>query len=393
VRADLFQKSVRRSADLLAGRPKVAILTNILAPYRIPIFQRLADNFEITVLLSGKEDNRSHWQPPEPQKHAFRVKRAGGFTLTWTKRDGKTALDTRYLHVNPGLVSGLLRESPDAIVTDEMGFRSLVALAYGRVFDRPVWIWWGGTPHTERNVGVLRRFLRRRLASGVNRWFSYGVTSTEYLLSLGVPRDRVIELQNCVPEHHYHTPVPPAFVLEPRPVVLCVGRLVPGKGVDLLLRAAARLQGEGLTFSILLVGDGSERQSLAQTAAELGLRNVHFRATHETGRMPAVYRSGDVLVFPTLDDVWGLVVNEAMWSGLPALVSIYAGCARELVPAASTFDPLDPTDFTRKLRMAVSGQLPAPDLSRLRRIDEVSGSIIGELDATLKAVREDTTGP
>jgi glycosyltransferase involved in cell wall biosynthesis len=87
-----------------------------------------------------------------------------------------------------------------------------------------------------------------------------------------------------------------------------------------------------------------------------------------------------VLVFPTLDDVWGLVVNEALWSGLPALVSIYAGCARELVPVGSTFDPLDPADFTDKLRLAVKGELPSPDLTRMKRIDEVSGLIIRELD-------------
>jgi glycosyltransferase involved in cell wall biosynthesis len=99
--------------------------------------------------------------------------------------------------------------------------------------------------------------------------------------------------------------------------------------------------------------------------------------------MAAVYRSADVLVFPTLDDVWGLVVNEALWSGIPALVSVYAGCARELVPPESTFDPLDPVDFAAKLRSAVDGELPAPELIRLRRVAEVSDVIAQELHTTL----------
>ena len=106
--------------------------------------------------------------------------------------------------------------------------------------------------------------------------------------------------------------------------------------------------------------------------------------------MPAVYRSGDALVFATLDDVWGLVVNEALWSGLPALVSVYAGCARELVPATSTFDPLDPADFTAKLRVAVLGELPPPDVTRLRRVDEVAARIVRELQASLQGP---STGP
>jgi glycosyltransferase involved in cell wall biosynthesis len=92
-----------------------------------------------------------------------------------------------------------------------------------------------------------------------------------------------------------------------------------------------------------------------------------------------------VLVFPTREDVWGLVANEALWSGLPALVSIYAGCAKELVPSDSTFDPLNPADFAAKLRRAVAGELPSPDLSRLKGISEVSDLIAQDLHVALGA--------
>jgi glycosyltransferase involved in cell wall biosynthesis len=373
--------------------PKLAILTNLLAPYRVPIFQSLTDHFEVTVLYSGEEGNRGQWRGLENQVYDFNVERVKGLTYVWTKRSAGTALDTRYLHVNPALVSALLRLQPDAIITDEMGFRSLVALAYGRLFRRPVWVWWGGTPHTERGIGPAKRLFRQRFAPRVRRWFSYGMTSTEYLVSLGVDSRRVVELQNCVQESRFLDRVAPAYALDPRPVLLCVGRLVPGKGVDLFLRAAAAAQAEGQIFSILVVGDGPARQFLGRTVTELGLSNVHFRDAHTPDGMAAVYRSGDVLVFPTLDDVWGLVVNEALWSGLPALVSVYAGCARELVPPESTFDPLDPADFSAKLSRAVAGQLPPPDRTRLRRVGEVSRTILRELNTALRAAHEDPARP
>lgn len=369
--------------DSAPSRPRLAILTNVLAPYRVPVFLRLSERFEVTVLYSGEESNRDEWSRVAQQKYDFRLKRAAGFTFVWTKRDQGAALETRHLHLNPGFVTELLRLRPEAIITNEMGFRSLVALVYGRIFRRPVWVWWGGTRHTERGIGMIKRIFRRLFVPRVRRWLSYGVTSTEYLVSLGVNPRCVVELQNCIPENHYLGPVTPVLEVEPRPVVLCAGRLVPGKGVDLLLRAAARLQAEGRTFSILVVGDGPERQSLAQTVAELALANVHFHAARAPEDMPGVYRSADVLVFPTLDDVWGLVVNEALWSGLPALVSIYAGCAREVVPPESTFDPLDQADFTAKLRGAVGGELPAPDLKRLRRSVDVSDQIAREVHKTL----------
>jgi glycosyltransferase involved in cell wall biosynthesis len=196
-----------------------------------------------------------------------------------------------------------------------------------------------------------------------------------------VKPERITELQNCVPETAYLTPVPRAVNLVPKPVLLYVGQFIPRKGVHFLIEAAARLQAQGLEFSLLLVGDGPERQALQAKTQALQLRNVHFQVSQPPDRMPGIYRSGDVLVFPTLLDNWGLVVNEALWSGLPALVSRYAGCARELVPLNSTFDPLDADDFTCKLRQAVEGQLPRPDLTRLKRMSEVSELICQEVVA------------
>jgi glycosyltransferase involved in cell wall biosynthesis len=362
---------------------KLAILTNVLAPYRMPIFQRLADRFDVTVLYSGEESNREQWRGLLHQVHGFRVKRAGGFTVAWRNRDRGVMLDTRYLHINPGLIIDLIGLRPDAIITNEMGFRTLVALAYGRLCRRPVWVWWGGTRHTERRITRGKRLFRRWLVARVDRWFSYGATSTEYLVSCGVPPSIVVELQNCIPEGPYVGGECPMMQLETRPVLLCVGQLIPRKGVDLLLDATARLQAEGLTFSLLLVGSGPEKPLLEQRAKELGLRHVYFHAPQPPELMPAVYCSADVLIFPTREDVWGLVVNEALWSGVPALVSVYAGCASELVPSDSTFDPLDPTDFTAKLRDAVTGKLPPPDVTRLRRMEEVAERIIRDLEAAL----------
>lgn len=364
---------------------RLAVLTNMLAPYRLPIYLRLAEHFDLTVLYSGHEPNRTQWKGLADRLQRIRVKHSRGITIPWLKRDQGTVLDSRYLHVNPGFFTDLLQLRPDAVISDEMGFRTFMALLYAKLFAKPLWIWWGGTLHTERGINLGRRLVRRRLAGTVHGWFSYGATSTEYLESLGVPRASIVELQNCVSEGPYVESTSPAVQLEPKPVVLCVGRLVPGKGVDLLLEAAARVQAQGLRFSLLVVGDGPAKPQLERQVDELGLRDVFFHPPQTPDRVPALYRSGDVLVFPTLDDVWGLVVNEALWSGLPALVSIYAGCARELVPPSSTFDPLDSTDFTAKLRLAVSGQLPPPDLTRLRRIDEVSGLIIRELDASSSA--------
>ncbi len=367
------------------GAPTVAVLTNIVAPYRVPIYQRMAARFAVEVLLSGSETNRAHWDQTGAATAGIRFKSSWGFTLSMARRQDGAVHGTRYVHLNPGLFFDLIRLNPDAVISDEMGFRSLAAWAYARLRGIPLWVWWGGTLHTERHIGRARQVIRRFLVERIDRWLSYGSTSTEYLVSLGVPASRITELQNCVPEQAYLADAGTAARHEPRPVVLCVGQLIRRKGIELLLRSAARVQGGGAEFTLLLVGDGPERAAIEQMVQELGLRHVRFAGSQTPDRMPAIYRSADVLVFPTLEDVWGLVVNEALWSGLPALVSVYAGCAADLVPPESTFDPLDPRDFDQKLRTAIAGALPAPDRERLMTVAEVSDLIVADVERTLGA--------
>lgn len=369
---------MRNSTSRPKVAPKVAVLVNILAPYRLPIYRRLGEIFDTTIYLSNEENNRDTWKNMESflVSEGIRVKRSWGVTLSGQKGKG---YDFWFLHFNPGYLIDLCRDRPDAVITIEMGFRTLMALLYGSLFRKPVWVWWGGTLLTERSRGKIRRVLRWLIARWAKRWISYGYTSTEYLVSLGIPRERILQIQNCVDESLYTRPTQPAFNLNPKPVLLYVGQMIGRKGVRLLLEAAARLQKEGWSFTLLLVGSGPEKESLEAYARELGLDNVYFQPAQPPEKMPAIYRSADCLVFPTLEDVWGLVVNEAMWSGIPVLVSIYAGCAPEIVPPEQCFDPLNPIDFDRALRLALTGKLSPPDTSRLKTCRQVADMIIDDI--------------
>lgn len=359
-------------------RPRLAVLQNILAPYRVPILQGLHERFDTTLFLSGVEDDRAMWAGIESTLGAIPVRRTRGFTIrTWR---GKPGYDQRYLHLPIGQFLDLVSLRPDAIVTIEMGLRTLLALAYGSITRTPVWVWWGGTLHTERQIGRMRRIVRSIVARWARHWISYGLTSTEYLLRLGVPRERILQIQNCVDERRYLERVDPADRIEPRPVFLHVGRMIGLKGIDRLLEAAATLRAEGRTFSLMLVGDGPEREKLRQRAGELGLPNVHFIPAQSPEKMPAVYRSADFLVFPTRGDVWGLVVNEALWSGVPVLSSIHAGCAAELVPEPQRFDPEDPDELASRMRDAVEGRIPPPDPSVMKTCGEVVEMIAADIE-------------
>jgi glycosyltransferase involved in cell wall biosynthesis len=282
-----------------------------------------------------------------------------------------------------------LRFQPDAVISNEMGFRTIMALAYGTLFRKPVWVWWGGTLHTERSVGGLRAVIRRVISSWARHWISYGRTSTEYLLHLGVKRERILESQNAIDEERFQADAKPLWEIKPEPVVLHVGQFIERKGLGALLDAAALLQKDGCAFSLLLVGSGRDKHALEQRAKDLGLKNVYFRPSQNPDRMPSVYQSANVLVFPTREDVWGLVANEAILSGLPVLCSKYAGCAEELFAPENVFSPDDPKEFVEKLRDAVTGRLPKTDPARLKTTPQLGSAIVNEVNRFLP----DVVGP
>jgi len=365
-----------------ASKTKVALLVNIIAPSRLRLYSLFAEQFDLLILHGGTEGNRDFWEGLEKQLPNAKVLRAWGWQLHYTKKVHGEAFDEKFVHVTPGFAWGLLRFRPAAVITNEMGFRTLLALTYGMLFGKPVWVWWGGTLHTERGAGRLRKAVRRIIALWARHWISYGQSSTEYLLRLGVRRERILESQNGVDEEEFEADVEPAWSIQPRPVVLYTGQFIERKGVVALLNAAAAAQRVS-EFSLLLVGNGPDRKALEQRAKTLGLKNVHFRPAQVPSHMPAVYRSGDVLVFPTREDVWGLVANEAILSGTQVLCSKYAGCAQELFSGESIFDPENHAEFAYKLGEVVAGRIPRPDRAGVKSISEIANGIIRAIESAV----------
>lgn len=113
---------------------------------------------------------------------------------------------------------------------------------------------------------------------------------------------------------------------------LYVGRLWMGKGLDHLFKgfgAAQRAVRDDV--SLLIVGDGVDETRLRELRANEDLRNVVFVGFKDKAALPRYYGASDVLVFPTLGDPYGLVVDEAMASQLPVISTTAAGEIRERV--------------------------------------------------------------
>lgn len=125
--------------------------------------------------------------------------------------------------------------------------------------------------------------------------------------------------------------VPPADMTSD---LIFTGRLLPHKGVDLMLRALAILKKSGTTATAVIIGDGPERHNLEKLAKHLGIshqiRFVGFIADHVD--VYALMKSSRVFVLPSQREGFGLVAIEAMAAGLPVVTLAHTdNAAKELV--------------------------------------------------------------
>lgn len=116
---------------------------------------------------------------------------------------------------------------------------------------------------------------------------------------------------------------------------LFAGKLVANKRATDFVQALAGLRASGRIVHGVIVGSGPEETALRHQVDMLGAP-IHFAGFKNQSEMPAAYASADCLVLPSASETWGLVVNEAMACGLPAIVSDAAGCAQDLVVAGRT---------------------------------------------------------
>jgi glycosyltransferase involved in cell wall biosynthesis len=361
---------------------KIAVLTNLIAPYRIPMYVGLGLRFETVLAVGGREPNRTEWTPEDPELIASGVQvcQIPGLMI---KRS-----EDRYLHINPGYLSFLFREHPDAVISSEMGFRTLCAIIYTRATRKPLWIWSEGTTESEMAVNGLKRAIRKVFTHRSHRWITFGDRSTDYLLRMEVDRAKILQLQNGVDEKNFAPCGPTAKVESPRPLLLVVGQLIERKGLHLLLPSVQRLQRMGMVFSLRFVGSGPRLSSLKEFAASENLKNVEFLGGLAPSEIASQYRCADAVVFPTLNDVWGLVANEALLCGTPVICSKYAGCSTDLFEPQDVFDPLNPDDMDRALTRAVKGELGKPDLTRIWPMDRIVGTLCNHIELVLKPERD-----
>jgi glycosyltransferase involved in cell wall biosynthesis len=344
---------------------KTVILTEIIAPYRIPVFNALARRAGVdlhAIFLAETDEALRQWRI-----YIDEIRFSYEVLSSWRWRAGK-----RSLLVNRGLWSALDAARPQTILCGGYNYPATwESLWWARRRNVRFVLWTESNGRDQRSGHTGVEWLKRYFVSSCHAFVVPGKSSFAYLRTLGAREHVIFTAPNAVDNTFFVAQAEKArahatefrekLKLLPQ-FILFVGRLVPEKGVFDLLEAYAKLENSlrsevGLVFA----GDGPSRAELAQQAKHITPGTVSFPGFAHREDLACFYALADVLVLPTHSDPWGLVVNEAMACGLPIIVSSVAGCAADLVEDGWNGYVVPPRD-SEKLSEAIDSVVRQPEL-------------------------------
>jgi glycosyltransferase involved in cell wall biosynthesis len=332
---------------------KVLLLTNTMAPYRTSVLNELAQSVDFDVWYLQEREGNRNWNI-DKQSIKYKYRCLSGFHTYIQSLDFG-------VHINFFVFYKLALKSPDVIIVP--GYDAIAywtALLYSRIFKRKIVVWWGSTLDSSKVKNAVFNYLRRFFFSIADSFVTYGSEATQCLIHYGVKPSKVITGYNTVDVGYYYEVVgkvrsKSTQINKPLVKFLFVGQLISRKGLEETFSALSRIV--DLTWELTVVGSGPLEETCRSKVVELGIaQKVKFEGYKQSDELVANLRGSDVLLFPSISEVWGLVVNEALVSNIFCLSSKYAGCTRDLIVEGKngiTIDPLDIDDYVRKLKWAI----------------------------------------
>jgi glycosyltransferase involved in cell wall biosynthesis len=311
--------------------PRIALVTNVLAHYRVPCFHRLADQMagQITFFVLAEKMEHRHYVMAQGQNGLPVVVLPGWKRSRFPDDD---------LHLND--IRPIVCGNYDLLILggwDEPTY--LLLWAWGVVRRKGVMFWVESTGREGPRSGLKER-CKRGLLSRASGCIVPGKRAFQYCQQLGMSADRIFVAPNATDRVFFRKEADRLLCRRDRmrreselhgPVILFVGRLVERiKRLSILIKAVGQLERNGKKVSLLIAGDGPDRDSYQELARTVGVTDIRFLGTLDHETLCRYYAMADVFALSS-QEVWGFVLNEGMEFGLPVVVSEEVGAGSDLV--------------------------------------------------------------
>jgi len=314
---------------------RFVIITEIISPYRIPVFNALArhEGVDLHVIFLAETDRTERQWLVYKDEIRFSCE----VLPSWRRRAGRHTI-----LLNWGVEAALRQATPDVVICGGYNYvSSWQSLRWARRHRVPFILWTESTSRDLRSGRAFLELMKTKFLRGCDAFVVPGKSSIDYLRGFGVREDNIFVAPNAVDTSFFagraelirkNASMHRKALNLPSRFFLFVGRMVQEKGVLDLLKAYKALPPETREdIGLVFVGDGAARSALQRRATDVSSGTIHFAGFAQKEDLASYYALAEVLVLPTYTDPWGLVVNEAMACGLPVIASSAAGCVTDLV--------------------------------------------------------------
>lgn len=312
-----FKRSSRPGVAAHA-RPRVVMVVNNPAPYRVPVFNAVSDNpaWDMDFVFSAAREPDRDWDfdPIRFKAHYLKERHydVGG----------------KFVHLNFDVWTTLAKLRPDLVFIGGFNPTNVLAYLYARLHGAAVGVLVDGTVMSENQLSRAHRLLRRFMYPYISTFAGPSEATLRLYEQYGAPANARFKTHLCANNAAFAR-CPTAT--ERSDLIFCA-RFVAEKSPVFALQVAEGVSKVlGRTVSLLMVGSGPLDDELRKEAANYPSVKVEFPGFAKQAELPALYARAKVLMFPTVGDAWGVVANEACAAGLPVVVTPMAGVAGELV--------------------------------------------------------------
>lgn len=314
---------------------RVFLITNIPTPYRVPLFNILndimtANGYELTLVFSSLTNKRRKWDIRKEDFH-FEFISLNDITLKLSEE--------KIVPLFWGLFKLLMKTKPDIVISAGFGMSGIITILYSLLTSSRI-IFWSGEISLEnefKRISLVRRLTRRIMVKYFNAFLAYGTLAKEYLVEhLKVKKEEVFIAQNTV-ETEFFSNKKRLFQKSSYASgclnIVTVGYLTERKNIFSLIKAVEKiLVSHPDMLHLTIVGDGSQKKALISYCDQKGIiKYVNFTGNLARGDVAKELCMADIFLFPSLYDIYGLVVIEAMACGLPVISSMCAGVTKDAI--------------------------------------------------------------
>jgi glycosyltransferase involved in cell wall biosynthesis len=375
----------RSVAQDVARLPRLAIFTSHPIQYQAPLFRELARGGQVTptVLYGSRHGLDAAFDKGFGTRFQWDMPLLEGYDHVFLENTARKPDVAAFRGIRLHDASAIFRGGRfDACLV--MGWQTMAHLQVMRA------AWRAGVPVLVRGESNLlrrphgaralvrslvwlpiRRLLYTAVFRRVDAFAVIGSRNAAFFRHFGVTDEKLVWAPYGVANEHFALPpaAREAARRQHREALRCrdetvmfgsVAKLIPLKRPLDLLMAFRECVASGLDVRLVYIGDGPGRKHVEEQVQRHGLEShVHVTGFVNQASIPQWYAALDCLVLPSDSlETWGLVVNEAMASGLPVIVSDAAGCAPDLVREGEngyTFALGDQRALAERMRRIVCG--------------------------------------